>query len=326
MLELARQNAQRALSLNPDSARAMLAQAKYDVFAGHVDSALAQIAALLKLDPMNPEALLYKAYVLRIQNRLAEEEVVCRQIVTSRPNHWAAYNELGRVLKYEARYQDAIQAFNTASQLAPRVAMPLTNLGVLYLETGKNAQAKETLERSVTLFPDPIAYSGLGDLAFEAGDFKLAAARFSKAHELSPKDHHSLRDLADCYTMLQQPEKAEDCFTQAATLLSHDLESNSRIGSNWMTLSFYHAKMRDFNRASKDIEAAESRGANDVESQLIKAQTFAVMGRKEDALRLVLNCLDRGIAPTDVELAVDLRDVRSDPRYRARIDRKAAAS
>ncbi len=326
LLELARQNAQRALRLNPDSARAMLAQAKYDVFIGQIDAALSQLGAVLKLDPMNPDALLYKAYILRAQNRFAEEETVYRQIVAGRPNYWLAYNELGFVLKREAKYADAIQAFSTASQIVPKVAMPLTNLGMLYLETAQNAQAKETLERSIALFPDPIAFIGLGDLAFESGDYKQAILRYSKAHELRPKDHSTLRDLGDCYTVLHQPDKAKDAFTQAATLLAHELEINSRAGSNWMTLSFYHAKMGDFQQAQKDIEAAETRGATDIESQLTKAQTVAVMGRREDALRLVLNCLDRGIAPANIELAVDLKDVRSDPRYRARIDHKSIAT
>jgi tetratricopeptide (TPR) repeat protein/class 3 adenylate cyclase len=326
ILELVRENAQRALRLNPDSARAMLAQAKYDVDTGQVDSALTQIAALLKLDPLNPEALLYKAYLYRTLNRLQEEEAVYRQIATNRPNYWLAYNELGFVLKREANYRDAIQAFSTASQIAPKVAMPLTNLGMLYLETGQNAQGKETLEHSITLYPDPNAYVGLGDLAFEAGDFKQAIPRYSKAHELRPTDHSILRDLGDCYTTLNQPDKSREAFTRAAAQLAGDLDVNSRSGANWMVLSFYHAKMGDFTRAQHDIETAEQRGANDVESQLTKAQTLAVMGRREDALRLVLNCLDRGISPANVALAVDLKDVRNDPRYRVRTEHPSPAA
>ena len=64
--------------------------------------------------------------------------------------------------------------------------------------------------------------------------------------------------------------------------------------------------------------AAEERGL-DARGQFVKAQTLAVLGRKEEALQQVLKCIDQGLSPIDVELALDLKEVRSDPRYRQHI-------
>ena len=88
-----------------------------------------------------------------------------------------------------------------------------------------------------------------------------------------------------------------------------------------MTLAFYQAKLGERSGAEKDIQTAEERGATDLESQFMKAQALAVLGNKEEALKTVLSCLDQGLAPMEVELALDLNAVRADPRYRKRAQR-----
>jgi hypothetical protein len=47
------------------------------------------------------------------------------------------------------------------------------------------------------------------------------------------------------------------------------------------------------------------------------------LGRKEEALDLVLKLIDQGLSVADVELALDLKEVHADPRYRRHIAAKA---
>ena len=86
-----------------------------------------------------------------------------------------------------------------------------------------------------------------------------------------------------------------------------------------MTLAFYEAKVGRQLQAESDIRTAEERGAANVESQFMKAQTLAVLGRKKDALRLVLTCLDRGLSTVEIEYALDLNEIRMDPQYHRRV-------
>ena len=83
-----------------------------------------------------------------------------------------------------------------------------------------------------------------------------------------------------------------------------------------MTLAFYESKLGHQNEAEEDITQATSRGASDVESEFTKAQAYAVLGQRDRALRLVLDCLKRGLSEVEVDLAVDLREIRSDPDFR----------
>jgi hypothetical protein len=82
-----------------------------------------------------------------------------------------------------------------------------------------------------------------------------------------------------------------------------------------MTLAFYHAKVGDSASAEKDIENAEKFGASDVKSKFMKVQALALLGRKQEALTLLLECLKQGLSPVEVDLALDLKDLRKDPKY-----------
>jgi hypothetical protein len=44
-----------------------------------------------------------------------------------------------------------------------------------------------------------------------------------------------------------------------------------------------------------------------------------VLGRKQEALDLILKLIDQGLSTLDVDLALDLKQVRGDPKYRSRI-------
>jgi hypothetical protein len=104
-------------------------------------------------------------------------------------------------------------------------------------------------------------------------------------------------------------------------LLSETLATNPRGGSSWATLAFYHAKIGDAAHAEADIKNAEAQGANNVESRFYIVQALALLGRKEDALKLLLWCMDNHLSPVEVDLAVDLKDLRKDPRYQCKLEK-----
>jgi tetratricopeptide (TPR) repeat protein len=311
------------MRLNPDSARAMLASAKLAVYMGQTDAAFEQIRKGLKLDPMNSEMLLFKAATFHYLARPTEEEGVYREIIANRPNDWVAYNELGRVLRDRANYTEAVKALSRATQIAPKVSMPLANLGVAYALSGQDEQARVSFERSIALYPQVIAYIGLGDLAFKAGDYRGALARFDKAHDLDPKRDDVLRDLGDCYFMLGQMGKMRECFQQALASLSELLATAPKNPPGWMVHSLYEAKLGHFAEAENDIRTAEAQGGRDLYARFTKSQTLAVMGQKEESLGLLLGCLREGLPIQEVALAVDLSGARADPRYQEFVARRS---
>ena len=318
-LTLAARNADLALRYNPDSAKAAQSKAVVQLYSGQTTEALATLDRALSLDPGNPEMLITRALAFRDLDRPADEERVYRELLKQRPNYWPAYNELGYVLSRHGHYREAAEVFDEAATVAPRVALPLNNKGAMLLLMNRRKEAVEAFERSLQRAPNALAYLNLGDLSFNSGDYRRALTYYEKARDLNPQYDLAWRNIGDCYTMLGNSRMEHESYAKAAEIVAASLETNPKRGAQWMTLAFYHAKLGRRPEAEKDIEEAEARRATDLPSQLFKAQALAAMGRKEDALQLVLHGLGQGLSPVEVEMALDLKVVRSDPRYVRRL-------
>ncbi|QNI31172.1 tetratricopeptide repeat protein [Alloacidobacterium dinghuense] len=317
-LDLAARNADLSLS-NPRSVRSLLSKALVYSYTGKTEQAIQYFEKSLKLDPDNPEVMIYKAETFRDLDRWADEEKAYRELLTIRPNYWVAHNELGWVLSRQARYKEAAAEFEAASVCAPTVALPLANLSTMYIEEGDFENAIDAARRSLAKHPNANAYNNLGNIAFTKGNYRQALTQYQKAVELSPKNNLLWRNIGDCYAMFGDKSMVRAKYARAAELLADDLKTNPQAGYNWMTLAFYHAKIGDFADAEHELENGDSRGASDVDSQFMKVQALALLGKKDEALAILLRCLDKGLAPLDVDLALDLADLRKDPRYKSHV-------
>jgi eukaryotic-like serine/threonine-protein kinase len=167
--------------------------------------------------------------------------------------------------------------------------------------------------------PNEFAYTNLANIAFEDKNYGKALTYYEKACGVSPKSDFCWRNIGDCYQALGNRRLMLENYARAADLLTEKLTANPRRGDDWMTLAFYHAKLGRQDQAKSEIRTAEERGATRVDAQFVKAQALAALGNKQEALELILVCLDRGLSPVQADYAMDLKDVRADPRYRKRV-------
>jgi serine/threonine protein kinase/tetratricopeptide (TPR) repeat protein len=321
-LSLARRNADLARKYNPASEKAQFSSALVLLFGGETAEAVEVLSALLRADPTNAQYAQYKGYALRNLGRRSEEQAVYREILQSRPNYWPAYNELGWALYRDGRNDEAAKAFAEASAVAPKVALPLANLGSIYLVLDRKKDAADAFRRSLELAPNSVAYNNLGSLDFENRDYRKALENYNKARDLNPKDDGAWRNIADCETMLGNVTGAHAAYGKAAEISSEQVKLNPKLGRSWMTLAYYRAKSGDRAGADAALLNAEQNGASDVASQFLKAQTLAATGREEESLTLILRLLEGGLSPVEVELSLDLGGVRADTRYKKAIEGK----
>jgi tetratricopeptide (TPR) repeat protein len=329
-VKLAQSNTSLALRYNPSSAMGLLSQAIVLLYSDQLKEANDYFSRSLKADPGNPETLLYKGQALRNAGKWPEAEQVYRAITVERPNYWPAHNELGWILYRQAKYKESAEEFDTAAASAPQVALPLANLGSIYMYLGKRAEAIDASQRSIRVSPNDDAYITLGDIAFSDAisdrnhassleKYKSSLENYKKAAALNPNSDMIQGNIGDCYAKLGDLADERKSYQKAAQLLTTALTANPSNGPSWATLAFYHAKTGDSVDAQADIKNAKTQGATDVQSQFMIAQALAVLGKKEDALNLLLACMDKGLSPVQVGLAVDLKDIRRDPRYLSRV-------
>jgi tetratricopeptide (TPR) repeat protein/tRNA A-37 threonylcarbamoyl transferase component Bud32 len=318
LLNVAQKNAELAVRYNANSAQGTLAVALTEMFSGDTEKAMDGIDKALQLDPGNPQFPYIKARALRDLGKNDEAVAVYRHIIRVRPNFWPAYNEIGYLLSRQFQYQKAAEAFGEAAAMAPRVALPLANQGTMFLLLHQEASAEDAFRRSLQRAPNYVAYANLGNISFRRKDYRQALDDYAKARDLRPKSDAAWRNLADCYTMLGDTAQALESYGMAAEALSAALRTNPRPADSWLYLAFYHAKLGRKAEAEADLQTAGQKGGVSLQAQLVKAEALALLGRKEEALRLVLDCLDHGLSTVDVELALDLKEVRADARYRRR--------
>ncbi len=316
-LALASRNSKLALEYGPASSRAKFSQALIDLYSGDTENAVRMFRDLLKIDPGNEEVLMYEAQAFRDMNQPEFEERVYQNLLTQRPNYWPAYNDLGLIYRGKGAYQEAANYFLQATRIAPRAAIPWTNLGAAYLLLGKTEEGRDACERAIANHPNEDALLNLGNVAYAARDYSKALNYYNRARDLNPNVHMIWRNIGDCYTMLHQTAPTQKNYQKAAEILAADLQINPRYGGDWMTLAYYSAKLGHRSQAAEQLAEAEKRGAPDLESQLLKAQVLILLGEKEKGINLTLDLLKQGISRVEVNIAVDLQTVLGDPRLQA---------
>lgn len=321
-LDLAARNAAAALFYNPHSAMGLMSQALVYVYQGKSSLASEYFARAEQADPGNPQVLFEEAWAFAHQGQLPEAEQAYRAILSQRPNFWPAYNNLGAILTRQAKYQEAASAFASAAAAAPKVALPLANLAQTYLELNRRDDARAALRESLARTDNGDAWLALGDLDFEDRRYSDALRDYQHAGTLDPKSHLIQRNMGDCYFMLGNAAMVKESYERAAQLLSPLLQTSPRDGLAWANMAFYQAKIGDRASADAAIAKVAALGATDVASRFMIVQALDVLGRKQEALQLLLWCMDKGLSPVEVDLAVDLKDLRSTPAYQERVKKR----
>jgi tetratricopeptide (TPR) repeat protein len=83
------------------------------------------------------------------------------------------YNQLGLSLYRQGRYAEG-------AQVAPRQALPLTNLGVAYQLLGRKEDAVAAFRARIDRAPSALAYLSLRNISFDAGDYCRGAGVLRK--------------------------------------------------------------------------------------------------------------------------------------------------
>ena len=142
-------------------------------------------------DPRNADALIGIAHAYDNAGRLADAEAAYKKAVAFRPDYWDGYNNLGVFYDRHNRYDEAIAQLKRAVELTPDNSRAYLNLAAVYIDIGDTKyfpEAEQALKKSIELSPTYPAYANLGYLYTQQDKNAEAAAALEKALQINDQD------------------------------------------------------------------------------------------------------------------------------------------
>jgi serine/threonine protein kinase len=159
----------RAIFLNPEYAQAHYWYSEYLATRGLTDEALAEAEKAKQLDPFSPAAKLNIGRILYYGRRHEEAAIYFNEIINKEPNNLMAIYLLALVFMQIDMYPEAIYLFEMVYN-SKKKELSLASLGFAYGKTGRHADARRILSEMDVVFPGgvppqekAIVHIGLGE-------------------------------------------------------------------------------------------------------------------------------------------------------------------
>ncbi|MBZ5723205.1 MAG: protein kinase [Acidobacteriia bacterium] len=279
---------------------------------GRYDEAKAEFERALQADATNDDVYRGLAYAYEGMGKMSEAEDTYRRAIRARPEYWASYNWLGGFLFRQARYEEAARMFARVTDLAPDNFNGYNNLGGVYLQLGRYADAISLFERSVSIRPAESAWSNLGTAYFYQRRFPDASRAYEQALKFNERQRSVWGNLGDAYYW--QPGRRADsvaAYRRAVALAEEQLRVNPRDATLLSYLAFYHAMLREEQKASANLNRALVLAPSNPQVLLNAALVANQLGNEAAAITWLQKALASGV-PTDlIRNTVNFDNLRS---------------
>jgi eukaryotic-like serine/threonine-protein kinase len=286
---------------------------------GKYDLSLQEFQRALQLDPRNADALIGIAHAYESLGRIADAEAAYKKAIVLRPDYWDGYNHLGVFYDRQSRYDDAAVQLRHAAELTPDNARVYLNLAAVYIDSGdvnRFPEAEHALTKSIQLSPTYPAYANLGYLYVQERKYAEAAETIEKALKLNDKDQLVWGNLALAYQGLNQPAKMAEARDHQLDLLEQAAAANPRDGEiqSFLGLAYAQKKMRD--KALPRLHTALELSAEDNVVLENVGEAYEDLGDREHALYYIHQSLQKGYGLAALKSNLDLKNLLSDPKFR----------
>jgi len=269
---------------------------------GRYEEAIAEFRKALARDPGNFDASIELASAYIRANKRREAEEAYKQATLLKPSYWLGYSYLGFFYYNIGLYNDAEKMFRKVIELNPTDFNGYNCLGAIFLATRRPDEARVWFERSREIKDNAPAYSNLGTIFFNQGQYVLASQAYEKAVRLDPAHVRILGNLARSY--LYTPggsDKAKAAYKEAIRVASGDLKINPRNAETRSCLASFYACTGDFPRALAEISAARKEAPDNLYVLRKCVLVYELSGRRAWAEEALRELVDHGAPLEDLD-------------------------
>jgi serine/threonine-protein kinase len=320
-LDRARDAAIQALSRNESLDSPHITLGAIAVHLGQVDEGIRQLRMALDRDPVNAEACRELANAYVAAGKPDEAEATYRRAIQYRANFWLGYNDLAVFFNDRGRYEEAEQTLHKAAALTPDNYVVFRNLGGVQMARGEWTEAESSFRRAIELRPRGSVYSNLGTLYIYTGRYADAVPVLEKAVALSGAEKYAdviWANLGDAYKWTKGREKdAPGAYARAIELATAQLAVTPNDATLLSQIAVYHAKSGQVAEARRFIDSALAAAPHDPAVLYRSALVLEIAGHRKQSLAALRAAIGSGYAINVVEKDPELASLRADPAYRA---------
>src|SRR5204863_7216161 len=264
---------------------------------GKHDLALQEFQKALDINPRDASALIGRADVYETMGRNSDAEANYQRAIALRPDYWEGYSVLGAFYARHKRVQDSLAQYRRVTELTPGSPEGYSDLGAEYMELNDSqsaAAAEAAFQKSLQLAPNYQAYANLGWLYMNQKRYAESAAATRKALELNDKDWRVWSNLQQAYIWLKDDEKMRPARGRTLNLLEQYTALNSQEAPVLSMLSTYYAEDKLREKAVATANAALHIAPKDPWVLADIAETYDRLGDRRRAIQYAQQSLKNG--------------------------------
>ncbi len=293
-IEAAEKECRRAAELNDQLPAVFVTLARVHNGRGQFNLALEEVQKALKLEPLNADALIAEASVLSSMGQLERAEETYKRAAILRPQQWSGFYELGGYYYRQKRYEDAAAQFARVVELIPDSGMAHAVLGGLLEELRRDSEAEEHLKRSLELQPSYVGYTNLGTLYYRQRRWAETVTVTRKALQINDSDWTAWLNLGLAYEWLNDKSAADDAFRNELVRLQKIADAGAEDAELQVQLGLLHSRWKRSEKAVPLLESALARAPEDGNVLATAGEAYENLGDRPRALELLKKALEHG--------------------------------
>lgn len=252
------------------------------------------------------EELSERAVTATEQDSLAQAEKYIMEALKldpANPHNALLFSNLGTIQRRQRQYDQALESYTMALNIAPRTVPILMNRAALYLELGKDELARMDYALALDLETDNQEALLMRAYIYRLKrDYKAARSDYERLLKLNPQSYNGRLGLA----MLEQKEGN---YEEALSLLNKMI-ADKADGSTQITAPLYavlyvaragvEKDMEHLDLALIDLEEAIQLDPSQSEAHLMRGQIYLSQKKKELAKRDFEKAVTLGVPQGDV--------------------------
>ncbi len=311
-LELALANCEKAENLDNRIPAVYTTLALIHDDQGKQDLALQEFNQALEINPRDLDALRGVARFSERAGHLQDAENGFKKAAALRPDDWSGFSELGNYYRRVGRVPDAIEAYKQAVALSPDNGDVYNNLGGALLDAGDPKllpEAEQALQKALAIKPNYAVYTNLADLYLQQERFPEAIAASKKALALDDNDYLVWDNLRAAYEWTKDTAGANYARQKEIARLEPHVKSQTGDSMAQGLLASLYAQAGDRARAQAHLETALALDPKDPNSLEAIADAYASLGEHAQAAKYAESAKKAGATDATLRDDPDLQSV-----------------